>query len=230
MLSRSDNMLGKVRELCPERERTEAVTLADRGAICCSVWSTPHWKAMSTQPLEWKCGVCDHSWFIPETQSGNLHFSTSTSGRYRGASLNLCYKEGSQAKMLHKGCSLKSDLKSDVTGWNRRHKALGKGTHNKCVTMECSTRHRTHRWLLLLAWCILIKEAVLIICNYTKWLNETNQYCLIYQDTTTWCFFAYCSVLLLPLWGRCKVILGQAYQLTLVQYFMRVLRQTGLEY
>lgn len=37
MLSRSDNMLGKVRELCPERERTEAVTLADRGAICCSV-------------------------------------------------------------------------------------------------------------------------------------------------------------------------------------------------
>lgn len=33
MLSRSDNMLGRVRELCPERERTETITSADRGAI-----------------------------------------------------------------------------------------------------------------------------------------------------------------------------------------------------
>jgi len=64
---RRDTQLGKhykctgVTELCPERDGTQMVSLADGGVIYYTVPEMPHLMALSTQPLEWKYVVCDHS-------------------------------------------------------------------------------------------------------------------------------------------------------------------------
>lgn len=177
--------------------------------------------------MEWKCGVSDHSWFIPETQSGSLHFSTSTSDRHRGAlpwpvsrraatwfQRRVSGEDAPEGLFPHKwsknGCH-RMKLKGDTRPWAR-------GLSQQTCDHRMFNKTPYKLMAAILAWCTLIKKVVLIIYNCTKWLNETKKSILPHLPRHYNMMFAYCSVLLLPPWERCKVILGQAYQLTVVHW------------